>query len=156
MAEIETPPKRHREDAAGDTEIETTKRHRNSYINEQQETTQELLDFFTNLSSDPFLEFAPQPEPDPDNNPNQQLVDDDDDDKERVIRHLLEASDDELGIPSRVVKGGGDGGGDGGGGSGEEEVAGGDFSVGLCDGLWELEDEVANYYTLLQSELFMQ
>ncbi|KAI3744515.1 hypothetical protein L1987_57598 [Smallanthus sonchifolius] len=164
MAEIETPPKRHREDAAGDSEIETTKRHRNSYINEQQETTQDLLDFFTNLSSDPFLDFTPQPEPDPDNDPNQQLVDDDDD-KESVIRHLLEASDDELGIPSRVVEGGGDGdgdgggggdGGDGGGGGGDEEVAGGDFSLGLCDGLWELEDEVANYYTLLQSELFMQ
>ncbi|XP_022775794.1 uncharacterized protein LOC111317624 [Durio zibethinus] len=71
-----------------------------------------------------------------------------DDDKERVIRHLLEASDDELGIPNRED------------GVGVEVV---DFEEGcnndgnvfaLCDGLWELEDEAANYYTLLQSELF--
>ncbi|KAK8508157.1 hypothetical protein V6N13_055610 [Hibiscus sabdariffa] len=70
-----------------------------------------------------------------------------DDDKEQVIRHLLEASDDELGIPNR-----------------EEGVVGVEFDGGfnnggnglaLCDGLWELEDEAANYYTLLQSELFM-
>ncbi|XVF85953.1 hypothetical protein PTKIN_Ptkin17bG0159000 [Pterospermum kingtungense] len=72
------------------------------------------------------------------------------DDKEQVIRHLLEASDDELGIPHR-----------------EDGVVGvevGEFEQGfnnggngfaLCDGLWELEDEAANYYTLLQSELFM-
>ncbi|KAE8683074.1 anaphase-promoting complex subunit 2-like [Hibiscus syriacus] len=68
------------------------------------------------------------------------------DDKEQVIRHLLEASDDELGIPNR------------------ESVLGVEFDEGfdnggngfaLCDGLWELEDEAANYYTLLQSELFM-
>ncbi|GMN41820.1 hypothetical protein TIFTF001_011042 [Ficus carica] len=64
-------------------------------------------------------------------------------DKERVMRHLLEASDDELGIPNRAVGFDGDGGFNGGDG----------FS--LPDGLWELEDEAANYYTLLQSELFL-
>ncbi|KAE8705364.1 F-box/kelch-repeat protein SKIP11-like isoform X1 [Hibiscus syriacus] len=66
------------------------------------------------------------------------------DDKEQVIRHLLEASDDELGIPNR------------------EDVF--EFEQGfddsgngfaLCDRLWELEDEAANYYTLLQTELFL-
>ncbi|KAK1425791.1 hypothetical protein QVD17_21150 [Tagetes erecta] len=157
----ETPLKRRREltgDAAnsGDSDLETTK-------HQKQETNQDLLlDFFTNLSSDPFLDFNPQPESDPDHNPNpnKDLLQDDDDEKESVIRHLLEASDDELGIPSRV-DGGGDG-GDGGGGGGSDDVAGGyfgDFEFGLGDGLWELEDEVANanyYYTLLQSELFMQ
>ena len=70
------------------------------------------------------------------------------DDKERVIRHLLEASDDELGIPNR----------EGGVGVvydfGVEGLNGGD-GYSFCDGLWELEDEAANYYTLLQSELFM-
>lgn len=77
------------------------------------------------------------------------------DDKERVIRHLLEASDDELGIPqaesslspttaTTVVRYGG-----------EDEINGGDLFVSVCDGLWELEDEAANYYTYLQSELFM-
>ncbi|KAI3818193.1 hypothetical protein L1987_11996 [Smallanthus sonchifolius] len=155
----ETPTKRHRDDDGdGNSNIETPKRHRNSYINEQQQTTQDLLDFFTNLPSDPFFDFTQQPESDPDNNSTSdtkgESVDDDDDEKERVIRHLLEASDDELGIPSRV-----DGDGDGGGGGGGDDVAGGDygeFSFDLSDGLWELEDEAANYYTLLQSELFMQ
>ncbi|XVF43096.1 hypothetical protein PTKIN_Ptkin02bG0012700 [Pterospermum kingtungense] len=73
-------------------------------------------------------------------------------DKESVIRHLLEASDDELGIPNRGE----------GEGVGVEVVEfdegfnnGGNIGFSLCDGLWELEDEAANYYTLLQSELFM-
>ncbi|MBA0782907.1 hypothetical protein Gotri_000715, partial [Gossypium trilobum] len=82
----------------------------------------------------------------------------DDDDKEQVIRHLLEASDDELGIPNRE-----DGDGDGSGGGGdvgfevfelEQGFNNGGNGFALCDGLWELEDEAANYYTLLQSELF--
>ncbi|KAI3720239.1 hypothetical protein L6452_21152 [Arctium lappa] len=157
----ESHPKRHR-DADDDnhryhhhhSDIETTKRHRNSYINEQQETTQDLFDFFTTLTSDPLLDFIQLPESDPDNsNPSvKEELDDDNDEKERVIRHLLEASDDELGIPSRVESGGDGGGGD-------DEIGGGgfeDFSMAVCDGLWELEDEAANYYTLLQSELFMQ
>ncbi|KAF9625987.1 hypothetical protein IFM89_028373 [Coptis chinensis] len=75
----------------------------------------------------------------------------DEGEKERVIRHLLEASDDELGIPNsddvRVNEE-------------EEECYGvdggsGSFEFALCDGLWEFEDETANYYTLLQSELFL-
>uniref|UniRef100_A0A7N1A328 Uncharacterized protein n=1 Tax=Kalanchoe fedtschenkoi TaxID=63787 RepID=A0A7N1A328_KALFE len=65
---------------------------------------------------------------------------------ESVMRRLLEASDDELGIPSTAEV------------TAEAECVevadGGD--LGLCDGLlWELEDEAANYYTLLQSELFL-
>ncbi|PWA62123.1 hypothetical protein CTI12_AA366780 [Artemisia annua] len=94
----------------------------------------ELSYLFASISPDPFLEIAMQPEPDPDN--------DDEDEKESVIRHLLEASDDELGLPA-VTKGG-------------DDVAEVSYYGDLCDGLWELEDEVANYYTLLQSELFMQ
>ncbi|GMY26034.1 zinc finger CCHC domain protein [Fagus crenata] len=69
------------------------------------------------------------------------------DDKGRVIRHLLEASDDELGIPNREV-------GVGLVFDGIEGFNGGD-GYSFCEGLWELEDEAANYYTLLQSELFM-
>ncbi|KAK9107674.1 hypothetical protein Syun_023685 [Stephania yunnanensis] len=81
--------------------------------------------------------------------------------KERVmIRHLLEASDDELGIPTErsdgeiVRVGGGGGGGDG---DGDDCYSGGGGGVELsfCDGLWEFEDETANYYALLQSQLFM-
>ena len=71
-----------------------------------------------------------------------------DDDKERVMRHLLEASDDELGIPNTsdnigLLD------------FGENGVDGENGFSSLCDGLWEFEDETANYYTLLQSELFL-
>ncbi|GAB2280296.1 hypothetical protein Dimus_014937 [Dionaea muscipula] len=76
----------------------------------------------------------------------------DDDDQEReegerekVMRHLLEASDDELGIPNsdgRVED------------MGVEKMDGGDL-LGLDDGLWEIEDDAANYYALLQSEIFL-
>ncbi|KAJ7953787.1 Zinc finger CCHC domain protein [Quillaja saponaria] len=71
------------------------------------------------------------------------------DDKEMVMRHLLEASDDELGIPNKGYNGLVD----------HVELEDG-FSVGgdgfgLGNRLWELEDETANYYTLLQSELFL-
>ncbi|KAI8020708.1 hypothetical protein LOK49_LG03G00430 [Camellia lanceoleosa] len=69
--------------------------------------------------------------------------DDEEDETERFMRHLLEASDDELGLPNRA-----DGGGD-------ELVHSGDAVALGGDGLWELDDEAANYYTLLQSELFM-
>ncbi|KAM5567168.1 hypothetical protein ABKV19_015333 [Rosa sericea] len=67
---------------------------------------------------------------------------------ERVMRHLLEASDDELGIPNREAGNGFE--------DAEEAVFNfGDNGLSLCDGLWELEDEAANYYALVQSELFM-
>lgn len=71
------------------------------------------------------------------------------DDKEQVIRHLLEASDDELGIPSR------EDGVDVGVFESEQGCNNGGNGLALCDRLWELEDEAANYYILLQSELFL-
>ncbi|CAH8313227.1 unnamed protein product [Eruca vesicaria subsp. sativa] len=76
----------------------------------------------------------------------------DDENNEKVMQHLLEASDDELGIPNT--------------GFGEskydmnkndinqEYVYGNSLLDGFGDAFWELEDEAANYYTLLQSELF--
>lgn len=78
------------------------------------------------------------------------------DERERVMRRLLEASDDELGLPSRESSEVGDGVGveEGdiglcGGARGE-----GQGLIDLCEGLvWELEDEAANNYALLQSEL---
>ncbi|KAJ9187511.1 hypothetical protein P3X46_002957 [Hevea brasiliensis] len=82
------------------------------------------------------------------------LKEGEEDDKERVIRHLLEASDDELGIPNtQAVSGVGDG-------YAEDLVNSGNGFNGLdgfslCDGLWELEDANANYYALVQSELFL-
>ncbi|GMH01705.1 hypothetical protein Nepgr_003544 [Nepenthes gracilis] len=72
-----------------------------------------------------------------------------DDERDRVMRHLLEASDDELGIPNIEGRSAEDG-----KGVVVGEIDGGDL-LHLDDGLWELEDEAANYYTLLQSELFM-
>ncbi|CAH8327094.1 unnamed protein product [Eruca vesicaria subsp. sativa] len=74
-------------------------------------------------------------------------------DKEKVMKHLLEASDDELGIPNtefgesnyEMIKNE----------SNQDYVNGFSLLDGFGDGFWELEDEVANYYTLLQSELFM-
>ncbi|KAG2312925.1 hypothetical protein Bca4012_027528 [Brassica carinata] len=74
-------------------------------------------------------------------------------DKEKVMKHLLEASDDELGIPNtefgesnyEVVKNE----------TNQDYIEGFSLLDGFGDGLWELEDEAANYYTLLQSELFM-
>ncbi|KAI4328415.1 hypothetical protein L6164_020772 [Bauhinia variegata] len=79
------------------------------------------------------------------------LKEDEEDDKEKIMRHLLEASDDELGIPNRGEDQYGlmDFGGDGFNNNGSNGFS------SLCDGLWELEDETANYYSLLQSELFL-
>ncbi|CAM8919299.1 unnamed protein product [Rhodiola kirilowii] len=63
-------------------------------------------------------------------------VEDEEGTVESVMRRLLEASDDELGIPNTAEEGG--------------------WNFGMCDGLlWELEDEAANYCTLLQSEWFL-
>ncbi|KAL6543686.1 hypothetical protein OROGR_010183 [Orobanche gracilis] len=63
-----------------------------------------------------------------------------------VMRRLLEASDDELGIPNT-----------------EEPYSNVDENRSIDNlpfafvdnGLWEFEDVAANYYTMLQSELFM-
>ncbi|ESQ34332.1 hypothetical protein EUTSA_v10008900mg [Eutrema salsugineum] len=78
----------------------------------------------------------------------------DDENKEQVMQHLLETTDDELGIPNTEF-----------GGSNYELIKN-DISQdyvyngerlldGFGDAFWELEDEAANYYTLLQSELFL-
>lgn len=69
------------------------------------------------------------------------------DERVRVMRHLLEASDDELGIPNRVEE------------SGEEETDSGEQQQLFLSGdwKWQFEDDAANYYTFmqLQSELFI-
>ncbi|KAM7487417.1 hypothetical protein LguiB_024901 [Lonicera macranthoides] len=166
--------KRQREETLLETEIEEAdaKRHKSyneilSFL-EDEEPTQHLSSdiLFTTLqqeisasnsnfnsnSSDPLITTSLNPDPESqlyNNNtlttssvhPNEE--EEDDDEKERVIRHLLEASDDELGIPNRIQ-------------SGDDEIInGGDFSLSLGDGFWEFEDEAANYYTLLQSQLFL-
>lgn len=131
-------------------------------------SSQDLSLFLTNLQQELFSDPSPCL-PDPSNGAHQTLMMDptteawnicskeDDDEKESVIiRHLLEASDDELGLPNEV-------GVDRTVSSGDEDFNGVDDddefkhnSSLFCDGiLWELEDEAANYYTLLQSQLFM-
>ncbi|CAI9275858.1 unnamed protein product [Lactuca saligna] len=138
------------------SEVDITKRHKSSYNQilsildenteeEHQETSQDLTDFFTTLQHE-LSSSAPLPE---------LIIESDQtvkeagyDDKEMVIRHLLEASDDELGIPNRVADGNG----------GDDEVPTGEdggFPVALSDGLWELDDDAANYYTLFPSEVIM-
>ncbi|GAU32404.1 hypothetical protein TSUD_220930 [Trifolium subterraneum] len=80
------------------------------------------------------------------------LKEEEEDEKVKVMRHLLEASDDELGIPNTS---GDDDGLIGYGGEDDGFKGGDEFSSLCCDKLWELEDERANYYALSQSELFM-
>ncbi|KAK9675843.1 hypothetical protein RND81_11G035600 [Saponaria officinalis] len=80
---------------------------------------------------------------------------------EEVMRHLLEASDDELGIPNTFHD-------DNNKNNGQEmdgfdevvgHVDGGDLLFAVGEGLWEFEDHEANNYyeynDLLQSEIFM-
>ncbi|KAL0364036.1 UNVERIFIED_CONTAM: hypothetical protein Sangu_0501200 [Sesamum angustifolium] len=98
----------------------------------------------TTFDFDSLPSTAAVEEPDP----SHQATAAEDDGVKSVMRHLLEASDDELGIPNR-----------------RDEIENNveilnsvqDFPFGFAEheGLWELEDEAANYYTVLQSELFM-
>lgn len=71
------------------------------------------------------------------------------DERVRVMRHLLEASDDELGIPNRVEESG----------EGEETGSGDKQQLFLSgDWKWQFEDDAADYYynfMHLQSELFI-
>ncbi|KAK4423755.1 hypothetical protein Salat_1958400 [Sesamum alatum] len=69
---------------------------------------------------------------------------DEDEGVKSVMRHLLEASDDELGIPNTEDN------------YNVEISSGENFPFGFADdGLWEFEDVAANYYAVLQTELFM-
>ncbi|KAL2349273.1 hypothetical protein Fmac_003273 [Flemingia macrophylla] len=169
-------PKRAREEAQVEEgldskEEEYSKRHKpyNHILSlldsEEEESTQDLSPLITtlqkeitcasdNTSHDDAHLLCPTPENDQftltittleDNTTTSQ---EEESDKERVMRHLLHASDDELGIPSS-------GDNDGFLGFGEDRVNIGDEFSSLCDKLWELEDERANYYAFLQSELFL-
>ncbi|TKY69700.1 hypothetical protein E2542_SST05982 [Spatholobus suberectus] len=125
-------------------------------------TLQQEITCASNNTSDDTLLLCPTHENDQDNiaitsledttttsncfSTSQVLKEEDESDRERVMRHLLQASDDELGIPNS---------GDGLFGFGENGFNNGDGFSSLCDKLWELEDERANYYAFLQSELFL-
>ncbi|XP_068643787.1 uncharacterized protein [Aristolochia californica] len=163
MAEAETARKRFREEEAesGDGGHVTETKRQCSLSNilsflesEEEEPTEDLTSIITTLQqelsssssslSDPVAECFPETGAEPPSGTVEQ-VPVKGDGEEEVMKHLLEASDDELGIPSSET-----------GGIGEAE----DESRGLgeilsYDGFWEFEDEAANYYTLLQSELFL-
>ncbi|CAJ1932111.1 unnamed protein product [Sphenostylis stenocarpa] len=176
-------PKRAREEAQveeKDLDFEqdySSKRHKpythilSLLDSEEEDSTQDLSPLITTLqqeitsasnndNSQDALLVCPSQENDQDTLPSinglengttttsQQVVkEEEESDKERVMRHLLQASDDELGIPNT---------GDGiFGFVGEHELNSEHGFSSLCDKLWELEDERANYYAFLQSELFL-
>nr|GMD27476.1 uncharacterized protein LOC109166109 [Ipomoea batatas]GME09840.1 uncharacterized protein LOC109166109 [Ipomoea batatas] len=157
----QTQPKRQRGEAIEEEE-EASKRHKYSYnhlmsiLDEEEEdndkSVQDLSAILTALQQELCSpSSSPSPataagEAEPPAGVTASSEEDENGDRFSVIKHLLEASDDELGIPAG---GGVDGAGAGAG-------AGADFpAISLSDGLWELEDESANYYSLLHSQLFM-
>ncbi|GLU09399.1 hypothetical protein SLE2022_262630 [Rubroshorea leprosula] len=167
----ETPTKRLREETTQIPEdFEEAKRHKSyNYIlslleSEEDEPNQDLSSLITSLQQELSSDSTPGLVPgttttDSDHGTAAITVEDytsvtsssnslkEEDD---VIRHLLEASDDELGIPNREV------GAEAVECGGEVLNGGGDALLPAWgDVLWELEDETANYYTWVQSELFM-
>ncbi|OIT19862.1 PREDICTED: uncharacterized protein LOC109220937 [Nicotiana attenuata] len=165
MAESTQPIKRSREEESQETqenfcEDNNTKRHKSSYndilsILEEEEYGFESdpvsgSDIFTTLQQELLPSDGFESDPVSVGSDSSHKEDEVEDDRSSVIRHLLEASDDELGIPSGDGTNGGDF-----TFAEENETNGGDFPFALADGLWEFEDEAANYYSLLQSELFM-
>ncbi|KAK1379608.1 Zinc finger CCHC domain protein [Heracleum sosnowskyi] len=152
MAEKQTKRYREEETQAASTQDFPNQKRQNSCTQQQ---VQVLYEDISDPCQEPDPELAPMQrsqtvEPaTEDCSPRCMLTkeEEDEEEKERMIRHLLEASDDELGLPNK-----------------SSVLLGEDFSdpVNLfydpflcCDGIWELEDEVANYSTLLQAELFM-
>lgn len=118
---------------------------------EEDEPHQDVSYLMTTLQqeiSSPPSTGPPSPSPAADG--ASKVSDREEDEGERVMKHLLEASDDELGLPNTTETGGE---------SGPETLDRAAAAKGvaeLCDGgLWELEDEAANYYTMVQSEFFM-
>ncbi|KAL1551012.1 hypothetical protein AAHA92_18904 [Salvia divinorum] len=166
----ENSPKRHRDDSTGsdlDDSCSTVKRQKpyNNILNlldeeepepePSNEQSQDLSAMFTTLeqelsSSDTTttFDFEPLPEAAEHSQPPPSAEcggGDEDENVKSVMRHLLEASDDELGIPNATDENGV-----------ENFNAVEDLPFAFTDHvLWELEDVAANYYTVLQSELFM-
>lgn len=185
----ETPLKRQREEETETAAFEETKRHKSyndilSFLDsEEDEPNEDLSSLITTLQQEITPEvvvFEESSKTENDQNApgnhhgsasssssssySSESSCSKEDDKERVIRHLLEASDDELGIPNMEVGSSNttstvsssiDDYGEVGFDGGDNVNGNGNIDFALCDGLWALEDEAANYYTLLQSELFM-
>lgn len=112
---------------------------------ENEEQNQDLSAIFATLqqelSSSTAFDFDSPPQAADD---RQQAAEEDEGVKS-VMRHLLEASDDELGIPNCAEEN-----------NDVELKSDENISLNFFDnGLWEFEDVAANYYAVLQSELFM-
>lgn len=160
----ESPRKRFREEETSSETLEDgaeIKRQRSFHQilsileSEEDEPTQDLSSLVTTLQqelsspnplSDPLAEptqLSPtQPDPTSTSSSSSSFSALVDEEEEEVLRHLLEASDDDLGIPQPENGGG-------------VAVSREGSEVFTYDEIWELEDVAANYYTWLQSELFM-
>ncbi|KAL3840598.1 hypothetical protein ACJIZ3_025189 [Penstemon smallii] len=165
----ETQPKRLREESHHEENSKRQKPYNNIFsfldedeVEEQLELSQDLSAIFTTLQrelstdSSSTFEFDSLPStteesaaPDHGTTGSPNYTSDLDDGLRSVMTHLLEASDDELGIPNIE---GPDGNFNNTADARSDEINPFAFND---HGLWELEDEAANYYTVLQSELFM-
>ena len=159
----ENSPKRHRDDSIAsdlDDSCSIAKRQKpyNNILNlldeeepePSSQLSQDLSAMFTTLeqelssSTTTTFDFEPLAEASEHSQPLASTGDEDESVKS-VMRHLLEASDDELGIPNTTDE------------NAVENFNGvEDLPFAFTDHeLWEFEDVAANYYTVLQSELFM-
>ncbi|KAL3654220.1 hypothetical protein CASFOL_003901 [Castilleja foliolosa] len=158
MAENQTPQKRLRDEKIQDDspgpEIDGSKRQKKPYSNiislledddeeevePSHELSRDLSAIFTNLQQELSSSVCSAG----DEMAGHHVAGDGDEGlKLAVMRHLLEASDDELGIPNRSTDGI------------NPDIISSTVDGFNDNGLWEFEDETANYYTILQSELFM-
>ncbi|XP_010265055.1 PREDICTED: uncharacterized protein LOC104602894 [Nelumbo nucifera] len=168
----EKPLKRLREGTQIEDEEETKRRRSYNHIlslleaDHEEEVNQDLSSLMATLQEEISYGTTSHPPPPAKqipseaetNNPTTAAssaasVKDDEDEQEKgaVIKDLFEASDDELGIPHKDIR------------VGEEEYEGIDPETGTGAGLscwyddrfWELDDVAANYYSFVQSELFM-
>ncbi|KAH6805283.1 hypothetical protein C2S51_030114 [Perilla frutescens var. frutescens] len=159
----ETPSKRLRQEPHAsetlDLEDESNSKRQKPYNNilslldeeeENEEQNQDLSAIFTTLQQElssttaASFDFDSRPLTTEDDSRRHQNGEEDEGVKS-VMRHLLEASDDELGIPNYTEE------------NNNVQIKS-DENISLnffYNGLWEFEDVAANYYTVLQSELFM-
>ncbi|KAG8383100.1 hypothetical protein BUALT_Bualt05G0149600 [Buddleja alternifolia] len=157
----ETQPKRLREEShVENIEFDDSKRQK-QYNNifslldeeeEERETTQDFSSIFTTLEQELSSSTTSPPCTAEEEAAHHQQIPTagHSEDVTSVIRHLLEASDDELGIPNvedndnKLEI------------NSAENFSNFDFSDNYYDNcLWEIEDVDASYYNVMQSELYM-
>ncbi|CAH9092951.1 unnamed protein product [Cuscuta europaea] len=152
MAAAQTQLKRRREETTESVDEETSKRQKYNHLlsileeedDDKDKPMQENLSaIFTSLQQELYSCEPPPPcntaeQPGPVVGPVAPKTSSEEGDEVSVMRRLLEASDDDLGIPrsGAVVDGGALNGINAGGSQAN-------------DGFWEVEDEIANYYGLL-------